>query len=262
MKFSSGFVAASTYTGYWQNLANGKLRILGATTEPTTADAAETGTLLGTLTLSGAAHTPETRAEWKCTLGGASGTLDTLLVGLVNILPSAVTYITDLSTTAALVATTINNACRSTHFVARSSGADVYILAPIGSATVYNAVALTATSTTLTCTIASTGYPASSGGTAGVAAVNGLNFQFPAVAGVLTKETTLWEDTSADATGTSVYARLILDKDDDNLASTAYRRVQFSIGTSGADITSQILTTTLASPIILSTGTFTLPTTS
>jgi len=259
MKFSSGYVKGEADYGVFPNLSNGKMRIFGATTEPATADAAETGTLLGELTLAGGAYTAETRAEYKITLSGSSGSVDTIKVGAFGILPAAVNFITDLNTTAAAVATAINNSHRGIKFPARSSGADVFVKVPPATGTLFNAITITTTATTMSATVAGDATPSGSGGTVGIAAVNGINFQYPPVSGVLTKETGLWQDSSANASGSSVYARILLDGADDFSSSTVYRRIQLSIGTSGADITSQILTTVIGTPITLSVGTYTIP---
>jgi hypothetical protein len=149
----------------------------------------------------------------------------------------------------------INNHSSAPQFVARSSGAVVYIKAPIASGISWAGVVLyTSVSGGVTATVLASGLADGSAGTTlGVASANGLLFQFPPVLGVFTKATTVWQDSSADATGTVGYARLILDGLDDFTLSTSYRRIQFTVGTSGADITSQILTTTISAPVILNT---------
>lgn len=260
MNLSTGFVKALALYGYQANLANGKLLAYSGTM-PATADTAITsGTLLGTVTLSGGAWTAETRAEWKITIAGSSGSVDTITIGGMNILPSAVSFTTDLATTATAIATSINNARSMPDFEARTDDDDIYIKAPISSGTAYNDVVCATTATTMTATVASTGKPAASGGTAGVAAANGLNWSYPPVSGVLSKETTTWQDTSADATGTIGYFRLVLDSGDDGTsASTTYRRVDFSVGSSGADINGTVLTTTINTPLIINTFAFTIP---
>jgi len=256
MLLSTGFVAQLCKgSGYWKNIANGEMRLLTGT-EPATADAAETGTLLAVLTLSGSAWTPETLAIYKGTITGTSGTVTSVKVGGLEILGATITFSVDVTTTAALVAAKINDHSSTTQFTATSSAGIVYITCPPTTGTSHNAGILLVTTVSggdLAFTVTGTGTPADSGGTAGIAAVNGLNFQFPAVAGVFTKETTVWQDSSANAAGTVGYARLVLDGTDDFTLSTSYRRIQFTVGTSGADITSQILTTTLAAPVIMNT---------
>lgn len=259
MNLSTGFVQAlAGGNGYHQLLSGGKME-LRTGTPPESADDAATGTLLATLTKAGGTLTWETRAEWKIIIAGSSGSVDTIKIGLFNILPAAVSFTTDLATTAAAIAAAINNNRTSPDFEARSDSDKVYIKAPISSGTGYNSVVCTTTATTMTATVAGDGTPSGSGGTAGVAAANGLEFQFPPVAGVLTKATDVWQDSSADASGTVGYIRHILESGDDGTESTAFRRVDYTVGVSGADINGATLTTTAGAPAILNTFAFTVP---
>lgn len=340
MILSSGFVKAlAGEVGYHRNLCGGKLQLRTGTPQAS-ADAALTGTLLATLTKNGGTHTPETLAEWKATLTGSSGAIDSVMIcggitrsgtaqagaagtitldasasatddiynGMVvkitggtgsgqvrkitdyvgstkvatvspnwgtnpdatstfeiragiELLSSAVNFTTDLATTAAALATAINNSRTVPDFEARSNGADVYVKAPIGSGASLNNLVLVIATSTMGATINGDGTPSGSGGTVGVAAVNGLDWQFPPVNGVLSKESNVWQDSSADASGTVGYAVLILDKDDDFGATSVFRRVIFTVGASGADITSQVLTTTQGTPAILNTFGITIPST-
>lgn len=259
MNLSPGFVKAlAGGNGYHQLLSGGKME-LRTGTPPASAGDAATGTLLATLTKNGGALTWETRAEWKINLAGSSGSVDTIKIGGFPVLPSAVNFTTDLATTAALIATAINNARTSPDYEARSDGAVVYIKAPISSGASYNTVVCSTTATTMTATVSGDGTPSGSGGTAGVAAVNGLEFQFPPIDGVLTKMSDVWQDSSADASGTVGYIRHILEPGDDGTASSVFRRVDYTVGTSGADINGPVLTTTAGAPAILNTFTFTVP---
>lgn len=259
MKFSTGFVQElAKGVGFHHNLANGKLELrTGAM--PSSPDAAASGTLLAVVTKTGGNLTFETRAEWKITLAGSSGSVNTITIGGISILPAAVNFNTDLAATASAVASAINGARTTPVLDAYFDGADVYIVAPIASGAAYNSIVCVATATTMTATVTGDGTPNGSGGTAGVAAVNGLNFIYPPVAGVLTKESSTWQDTLANATGTIGYARLVLDSGDTGGESTFFRRVDFSIGTSGADINGSVLTTTINTPAVLSGFTFTVP---
>jgi hypothetical protein len=256
MLLSTGFVdRLGQAGGYARSITNGVMKLYTGV-PPATADAAATGTLLATLTSSGSAWTAETQAEWGFTVAYASaGTVATVKVGGIEILGTAVTYATGVNETAAAVAAMINNHSTAPQFVARSSAAVVYVKAPIASGTAYSAIVIATTVTGgVTATVLASGLADGSAGTTlGVASANGLLFQFPPVLGVFTKAATVWQDSSADAAGTVGYARLTLDGLDDFTLSTSYRRIQFTVGTSGADITSQILTTTLAAPVILNT---------
>jgi hypothetical protein len=94
--------------------------------------------------------------------------------------------------------------------------------------------------------------------TVGVTAVNGLNFQYPPVAGVLTKETTAWQMTAV-ASGTVGYARWEFDPSDNQSTGTTYRRMDLTVGTSGADINLGSTTITSGQTYTIDGGTFTLP---
>ena len=263
MKCSDGMnLAVANNGGWWDNLQGGVLDWWSGA-EPATANLAATGTLLATLTKSGSAWTAETRAQWKITLGGSSGSVNTIKLGGVEVLGTAVNFTSDLTTTAALVAATINAHTYPNYF-ATSAAAVVYIYAPIGSGTGRNAIVCATTVTTMTATVAGDGTPSGSGGTVGVASANGLGWQYPGVVttgvGTLfTKETTIWQMTTPTQNGTVGYMRLRLDGADDQSANATYRRVQFSVGTSGADAISSNLTVTAGVPAIVNTATFLIP---
>lgn len=246
--------------GWRQALANGRLKIYSGT-QPATADTAASGTLLATFTLAAGAYTGETISQASITLGGASGTLDTVTVGgAIEILGAAVTFSSDLTTTAALVAAQIN-AYRSTpDFTATSSGAVVTIFQPFGLGAGGNGLTIAATSTTLTTSI-NGGTSSTFGGTGapavGVTAVNGLNWQVPAL-GVLSKETTVWQATAV-ATGTAGWFRIEADPADDQGASTSFRRLDGSISTSGADLNISSLAITTSATETINTFTLTVP---
>lgn len=258
LKFSTGLVqAVAGGYGWRQALANGRLKIFTGT-QPADADSAITGTLLATFTLSGGAFTAEVRSQASITLTGSSGSLDSIKVGgALEILGSSVPYTTDLTTTAALVAAQINANFSVPDFAAESSGAVVTIFAPHGTGAGADGLTIAATATTLGASI-NGGSSSSFGGTgspsAGTTAVNGLNFQAP-VAGVLSKETTVWQAV-AGATGTAGCFRFEADADDDQGASTSFRRFDGSIATSGADM--NITSTTITSGATESINTFTL----
>lgn len=264
MIFSDGYTLASANSvDNFTNNSNGVLDFYSGVAPATANLAAPSGNLLATLTKLGNTWTPETRAQWKITLGGSSGSVNTVKLGGVEVMGTAVNFTTDLTTTAALVATTINNHT-SPNYYATSIGAVVYIYAPIGSGTGRNAIACVTTVTTMTATVAGDGTPSGSGGTAGVATANGLNWQFPGVittgvGTIFTKETSIWQMTSPTVAGTVGWARFRLDGADDFSANATFRRIQCTVGTSGADINSSNLTVSIGVPAILNTLTFMVP---
>jgi hypothetical protein len=258
--FSDGLIKAVGNNSSWYDQIQGGVLDWFSGVAPLTANAAATtANLLATLTKSGSAITFETRAQWKITLGGSSGSVNTIKIGLVEVMGTAVTFTTDLTTTAALVADMINSHAAPNYY-ATSSGVYVYIWAPISFGTAMNAAVCTTTVTTMTATVAGDGTPSGSGGTAGIASANGLSWQYPGVVttgvGTLfTKETTIWQMTSPIVNGTVGYMRLRLDSADDNSISSIFRRIQFSVGTSGADAISSSLIVTAGVPAIVNTAT-------
>lgn len=219
-------------------------------TQPTTGDAAATGTLLGVLTMASGAFTAETRASATLTLAGTSGSVNTVNVGTtgpVNIIPlGAVNFTTDLTTTAAALRDAI---IRAGIYHATSSGAVVTVIAPNGTGDAHNGLALSATVTTMTAT--------SSGNmTGGVDAVNGLQFAAP-VDGVLSKSGT-WSFNGI-AVGTAGWFRFKQSALDDNTLSTTLARLDGSIATSGADMNLSNISITVGSPVTVDTLTITMP---
>ena len=243
-------------------------------TQPASADAAPSGQRIIEFTKAGGAYTAETLAEWKATLSGASGSVNTIKLGGASgwdLLGGAVTFTTDLTTTAALVAAQINAYLGNCDFSARSSGAIVYVKVPKGSGALMNSLTLTWGVTSLSATVAGDGTPSGSAGTAGVTAVNGCNFAAPA-SGVISKETSAWQGTagtnragaaiSGFSSGnlTAGWARIYGDGSDDDSLSTVYPRMDFSIGTANADIIANpSASIPYGSPQTISTWTITLP---
>ena len=104
---STGLVNFIADSGSARNaLGNSRVYVYTGT-QPASADDAVTGTLLVTLTKGGAAFTAETLPQWKFTISGGSGSINTVKVGGVECLSAAVNYTTDLNTTAAAVAANI-----------------------------------------------------------------------------------------------------------------------------------------------------------
>jgi hypothetical protein len=259
LRFSTGTRSAVAGPFGWRAaLANGRLKIYTGA-QPASADDATTGTLLATFTLSGGAFTAETRPTATLTLSGASGSVDTVTVGDFSIIENAVNYTSDLTTTAAALATEINNSLTFPDFTATSSTATVTIYAPYGlGAGDGQTVATTSTTLAVSINGGSSSTLGGTGATAGVSAVNGLNWAYPDVSGVLSKESTTWQATAA-ATGTAGWFRFEADGTDDQGSSTTYRRFDGSIGTSGADMILSNLSITSGSTQTINTFTLTIP---
>jgi hypothetical protein len=168
-------------------------------TQPASADAAATGTLLCTITNNSLAHTPAVLATGTVTLtAGAAGSVDTVTVNGVNILGAAVPFNATLTQTAADVATAINRTISTTDYNASSAGAVVTIRARRGSGVAPNGLVVAATSTTITTSTTNMA--------GGVVAVNGLNLGV-ASAGTIDKDPTqVWSGVNV-ATGVAGWYR-------------------------------------------------------
>lgn len=214
--------------GYKRALKSMIMKIYGGTV-PASADAAASATLLCTVSLASGAVTSEVRSAGSVTLtGGSSGSVDNITVDGIEILGAAVSYTSDLSTTASAVAAQINSYMPTSgqEYVATTSGAKIIITALPGTGTGPNGLVVATTTTTLTKTDVNMGTEV-----AGVAAVNTLTFG-AVTAGVLAKLGT-WSGVNS-ATGTATHFRIVSGSDDGTLSTTA-RRIQGSCGISGAD---------------------------
>lgn len=222
--------------------------------QPASADAATTGTLLGVVSSGGLALTKETRATGSITLtGGASGSVNTVTVGGLNIIPDgAVAFNSSLSQTASDLCDAIN---RNGMFEATVSGATVTLKGRPGTG-----VTTAAVSSTLTTITAS--YVNMGSGVAGVAPVNGLLFGVPA-AGVIAKSSSqVWTFTGL-AAGTAGWFRLYSSDTNDSGAIISgapyYPRVDGSCGVGSGDLQLGTVTIGVGSPNTIDTFRFTAP---
>lgn len=237
--------------GFASTFNNGSINIYSGT-QPATADSAATGTLLGTVSLSSAALTQEVRASQTITVAGASGSINTVAVGGLNIIPSgAVAFAVDAATTAGLLRDAIN---RDGLFDATVSGAVVTVLAPRGAGTSYNGTSFATTVTTLTATVGA----GTMGG--GVAAVNGLTFGAPSNGAVSKSGNWSFNGLPAAGAGTTAgWFRLIASSADSGLASTVLERMDGSIAVSGADMNLSNISIVSGAPNTVDTFTYTQP---
>lgn len=248
--------------GVTQALANGRIFFF-AGTQPATADEASGTSIANSLvefTKASGAFTAETRATAIIDLTGitTAETITSITVGGFEILGATVTYATSAANTAYLLATQIN-AFKSYPDIKAvyTTGNTLTLVAPKNSGVSFNnqtiiaagtgvwngaashftsnGVAATATPNTWSSGNGRFGTGAG-GSTAGVEAVNGLNFTFPnASPGVAVKETAAWTGV-AKQTGTAGWFRFCGDGTDPNTASATAIRFDGSIGTSGTDL--------------------------
>jgi hypothetical protein len=237
LRYSTGLIQEVANSVSWRRaLANGRLKLFTGV-QPASADQAHTGTLLGTFTLNGLPYTGETKAKASILLGGASGSINTLLVAGVDILNGPVLFTTNLTTTAAAVVAAINSYPNMFGIKAESSGSTVTLTAPSGAGAKFNTISVSATSTVMTTSInggSSSVFGGAGSPATGVTAVNGLNFE-QAVAGAIAKGAAVWKATGV-ATGAIGCFRLEIDPLDDQLLSTTFKRVDGSVATSGSDL--------------------------
>jgi hypothetical protein len=233
-------------------LTGGKILIYSGA-QPTTADAAPTGTLLATITAAGGTHTPEVQATGTMTLSGSAGSVDGVTVGGVAILDASVPFNSTLTQTAADVAAAINSSQSVPEYTASSSGAVVTIKANRGAGATANTLAVAGSLTTLTAT-----YAALSGG---VTAVNGLKFGF-AAAGVLAKSATQAWSGIAGVTGTAGWFRFVGAVADSGVLDSAETefRMDGAISTSGAQLNMSSTAVTAAATQTIASFPITLPT--
>lgn len=221
--------------------------------QPSSADAAATGTLLGRVTISSGTLTKETQASQTITIAGTSGTIDTVTVSTLNIIPGgAVAFNTDVSTTAADLAAAIN---RDGLFTATAAAAVVTVKPRPGAGAAYNGAAFATTVTTLTATV---GDVTLSGG---VAAVNGL-YLVESAAGVVSKPANVVWSFAGITAGTAGWFRFVGSAVDAGALVSAAPwpcRIDGSIATSGADMNLSNITIVLGAPNTVDSLTFTTP---
>jgi hypothetical protein len=223
--------------------------------QPATADAAKTGTLLGTVTASSGALTKETRAAGTVTItAAAGGSIDAITVGGVNIIPDGIVSATagDTAATATSLGLAIN---RFGMYEATVSGSVVTIRPRPGAGAVTGTIAGTLTTVTAT-------YVALGTTTTGIAPVNGLIFGAPA-AGVIAKLASQIWSFNGVAAGTAGWFRLYASDTADTgallSAEPYYPRLDGSIAVSGADMNLSNITIAIGAPNTIDSFIYTQP---
>jgi len=238
-------------------LGGGVLKIYSGS-QPASADAAITGSLIAIITEGSGTHTAEVLPQGILTLSGTtSGSLDTLTVGGISIISQVHTYDTSFTVTAANIAADINATSTSPDYTATSSGAVVTITGLRGVGATANALAIAETATTLTAVADATLGTT----TAGVTAVNGLNFG-TAAAGVLSKLSTQTWSGVASATLTAGYYRFYGSVVDAGGLDSAEAEIRLdgSIATSGGELNMSSTSITSGATQTVSSFAITLPT--
>lgn len=210
-------------------LQGGKILVYSGS-QPTTADAAPTGTLLCTFTDNDGAHTSEVAATGSVVLtGGASGSVNSLTVDGIALLDASVPFNTSLTQTAADVVTAINNSQSNPDYTASSSGATITITARRGTGSEANGLVVASTTTTITKT--------DNNMSGGVSSVNGLKFS-QSLSGILSKlASQTWSGTTA-TTGTAGWFRFVGPIADSGALDTLGTQIRLdgAISTSGQQL--------------------------
>ena len=235
-----------------QALNNGKIYIYSGA-QPTLADDAATGTLLAIISKSSGAITEEVQSVGSVALtGGASGSVNTITVNSISILPAAVPFNTSLGQTAIDIAAAINDNPQNLLFVASVSTNTVNITAKLGLGALANGWVVASTATTITKT--------DSNMAGGVTAVNGLTFG-DAASGTLVKnplETWTGLGLAAGTAGWFRYEGALADTEASDTAG-AYNRLDGNISTSGANLNMSSTTVAVGATQTISTFSLTVP---
>jgi hypothetical protein len=224
--------------------------------QPSTADAAPTGTLLCTYSSSAGALTREVLSVGSLTLAGTSGTADTFTLNGIEIMGGVVTSDGTVAGTATLVAKKINDNPKNVYVKATTTGASgvITLTAKQGLGSLPNGWVPAGTGTTITF-----GTPVNMAG--GVTALNGLLWG-DVLTGVLSKLAAQTWSGIAGATGTAGWCRFEAAVVDAGALDSleAVLRMDGAVATSGAELNLSSLSIVNTVLQTIDTFTVTLPT--
>jgi hypothetical protein len=194
-------------------------------------EVAPTGNLLAVYTDNKGTFIDSSRALGTITITGGSGSVDTIKVGgmaedLLGGVP--VSFVGDVTQTAAAVAAQINASKNALDIVADNASGVVNLYAPAWMGALADGLDLVSASTTL--------GAADVDFAGGVSETNGLDFDFPAVAGVLSKAVAQVWSALVAITGTAGYFRAVPAGSTVNGTSGDDIRFSGLCGSSGADL--------------------------
>ena len=236
-----------------QALNNGKIYIYSGT-QPALANDAASGTLLAIITKASGALTEEVQAVGTVSLtGGASGSVDTITVNGLAILPAAVTFNASLTQTAVDIVAAINNNPQNLLFVATSAVGVVTITAKPGLGALANGWVVASTATTITKTDANMA--------GGVTAINGLTFGDAASGTLVKNPLETWTGVGLGVGGTAGWFRFEGAVADTEAADTTDNliRLDGNIATSGANLNMSSTTIATGATQTISTFSLTVP---
>jgi len=231
LRFSTGlrnFIAK--YGSIADALQNGCIEIYTGG-QPSTPDAAPTGTLLCTISNAGNGYGGESQATGTVSLtAGTAGSVSSITVNGVEVMGATINYDTSLSQTATDIAAQINTFESFPDYYAVANGPSVTIYAMPGVAAAANGYAVVATASggiTATTTAMSGGVPAT----------NGLKLGAPAAGSIPQQTNQVWSGTNG-ASGTAGWFRQyggIADNHQTDSLGIALR-MDGAIGTAGAEM--------------------------
>ena len=198
-KLSTGLRNFVLQRGSIRDALQGGIIQIYSGTQPSSADAAPSGTLLATISAASVARVAEVLATGTATLAGASGSVDGMTVNGVEIMNNPVAFSSTIENTAAEVAAEINKSKSSPEYRASASGAVVTISALPGAGAGANTFAVVTATTTLTSTDVDLA--------GGVTSANGLRFGDAAAATLVKDANQTWSGVAV-ATGTAGWYRL------------------------------------------------------
>ena len=223
--------------------------------QPASPNNAATGTLLGTITLAGGAHTKEVKAIGTVQLtGGASGNISSITINSIEVLGATVTYSASLAATADLIVAQINRYQTKTgvEYTATSDGTatpTISITPILGVGALANGWVVASTASTLTKTDGNMA--------GGVTAVNGLSYEAVA-SGVLAKSTLeAWSGTWV-ASGTIGHFRMKAAVVDADAASQTLLRKDGTVTSTGGGGDVEITSTAVTSGAPFTVTSFTI----
>jgi hypothetical protein len=249
--YARNFMAG--YGSFKDAFQNGRIEIYSGT-QPTTADAAVTGTLLCTITDNSLTRVYEVCSYATLTLtGGASGSVDSIQVNSVELLGLSVPFNTSLTQTAADVAAQINVFRSSVEYYATSAGAVVTITTLPSRGTTINGQSMTVATTTITQTSAAF--------TGGVVGSYGLKFGSPSAATISKLPVQAWTGINV-ASGTAGWYRMYGSVADSGGTDTnlQYIREDGAIATSAAELNMASIALVYAATTTITSWDRTLPT--
>lgn len=253
LRYSTGLRNHLAGGGSFKNAFHGGRIEIYTGSQPATADAAVSGTLLCTVTDNNGAHTAEVQATGTITIVGAAGSVDTATVDGVSILDAAVAFNTSVTQTAADLADAINNCQSLPEYSASALLGVVTISAPKGMGAGANGLVVATTVTTLAAT--------PSNMASGVSSVNGLKYGYASAGAIAKLAAQTWEGTNI-ATGTAGWYRAygaVADAGAADALALAIRE-DGAISTSGQQLNMTGSTTlSVAAKTTISTWTRTVP---